>query len=167
MAGKPTGEPGSKESAARSAAAKKTKLFGTRAIERGWVTEADVLEALRAQYNAKILLGRHLFLGELLLLQGKLTPRQLASLLKETGEFHEEPEDVHARRFFGDVAIELGFCTAAQVFEALTLQWEEDNRGERHRLIGEILFERGYLSKSQVEQVVAKLVTRLQELPAS
>lgn len=136
----------------------KRKLFGVRAVELGFTTEAQVLEALRFQYNAKILLGKHLFLGEVLLLQGAITTAQLARLLKETGEMHEEAEDSHRHRFFGDVAVELGFVTAKQVFDALVVQWEESQRGERHRLVGEILFERGYLSRGQVEQVVSRLV---------
>jgi hypothetical protein len=145
--------------------AKKTrpKLFGERAVERGYCDAAAVLEALRAQYTAKVLLGKHLFLGEILLIQGKLTPRQLSDLLRETGEMHEEAEDVHAKRFFGDVAVEMGFVTAAQVYEALNQQWEEDNRGERHRLVGEILFAEGRLTRDQVEKVVEKLVTNLQQ----
>ncbi|GIW71070.1 MAG: hypothetical protein KatS3mg102_0612 [Planctomycetota bacterium] len=139
------------------------ELFGVRAIKKGYATEEQVLAALRAQYNAKVLLGRHLFLGEVLLLHGVLSPRQLAELLRETGELHEEAEDVHSGRFFGDVAVELGFCTPQQVFTALNIQAEEDRRGERHRLIGEILFELGYLSAEQVRQVVAHLVDRMQE----
>src|SRR5437016_6075306 len=135
------------------------KLFGERVVERGFADETAVLGALRAQYTAKVLLGKHLFLGEILLLQGQLTPRQLSELLSETGEMHEEAEDVHARRFFGDVAIELGFCTPQHVYEALNTQWEEDNRGDRHRLIGEILFEGGYVTREQVESIVSKLVT--------
>ena len=145
---------------------KRQKLFGERVVERKFATEAAVLAALRAQYTAKVVLGKHLFLGEILLLQGNITPRQLSDLLKETGEMHEEAEDVHARRFFGDVAIDLGFCTPQHVYEALNMQWEEDNRGERHRLIGEILFQRGFLTREQVEAIVTRLVTTLQTPPA-
>ncbi len=134
------------------------KLFGVRAVELGYATEEQVLEALKFQYNAKILLRRHLFLGEILLLQGTITAPQLARLLKETGEMHEEPEDSHRHRFFGDVAVELGFVTAKQVFDALVVQWDESQRGERHRLVGEILFERGHLTREEVELVVARLV---------
>jgi hypothetical protein len=134
------------------------KLFGMRAVERGFVTEAQVLDALRSQYSAKVLLGKHLFLGEIMLLQGMLSPRQLTDLLRETGENHEEAEDVVSKRFFGDVAVELGFVTAKEVFEALNRQFEDDARGERHRLVGEILYASGKLTREQVERVVAALV---------
>ncbi len=142
------------------------RLFGERAIERGFVDEATVLAALRAQHEAKIVCGKHLFLGEILLLQGKLNARQLTELLRETGERPEEAGDVHARRFFGDVAMEMGFCTATQVYEALNVQRAEDARGGRHRLVGEILFDGGYLTKRQVADVVARMVAAEKKMPA-
>jgi hypothetical protein len=70
----------------------------------------------------------------------------------------EEPEDRTEHRFFGDVAVELGFVTPKQVFEALTRQWEETAKGDRHRLIGEILYSSGQLTRSQVESIVAHLI---------
>jgi hypothetical protein len=141
-----------------SAADIRKKPFGRRAVERGFATESQILEALRAQYVAKVVLRRHLFLGEVLLLQGVLTPRRLTELLRETGELHEEAEDVHERRFFGDVAIALGHVRPEHVFAALNEQIEDEARGARRRLVGEILFERGQLTKAQVEEVVARLV---------
>jgi hypothetical protein len=141
----------------------RNKLFGVRAVERGMATEEQILDALRSQYNAKVLLGRHLFIGEVLLLNGVLSSRQLAELLRETGEMHEEAEDVHSGRFFGDVAVEMGYCTPSQVFEALNVQLEEDQRGDRHRLIGEILYGMGVLDAEQVRQVIDLLVDRMQE----
>ncbi len=141
------------------------KLFGRLAVEKGYVTEEQVLRALRRQYNAKVVLRRHLFLGEILILQGLLTPRQLRELLDETGEYHEEPEDSYEKRFFGTVAIEKGFVTHSQVLAALDRQREDDAKGERHRLLGEVLYAEGKLTRSQVEAVVNDLVTALQEIP--
>lgn len=144
----------------RSADHLSKKPFGRRAVERGFATEGAVLQALRAQYNAKVTLGRHLFLGEVMLLQGTLTARQLAELLRDSGDRLEEAEDVVERRFFGDIAIEMGFITPNQVLAALNQQREEDARGERHRLVGEILFATGAISKAQVEDVIAEMVQR-------
>ncbi len=134
------------------------KLFGQRVVELGFASEADVLEALRAQYVAEVTLGKRLFLGEVLLIQGKITPGQLAQVVRETGADHEEPDDVHGRRFFGDVAIELGYVSPGQVLEALDAQRAGAERGERHRLIGEILYARGYLAREQVEAVVDHMI---------
>jgi hypothetical protein len=134
------------------------RLFGERAVELGFLAAEDVLEALRAQQEARIVFGKHLFLGEILLLQRKLSARQIADILRQSAEPPEEAEDVHGRRFFGDVAIDMGFCTAHQVFDALNVQRGEDVAGGKHRLVGEILFERGYLTKVQVEQVVHRMV---------
>ncbi|HVY61370.1 MAG TPA: hypothetical protein VHF22_06935, partial [Planctomycetota bacterium] len=136
------------------------KPFGKRAIERGYATEGEVLQALRAQYSAKVVLGRHLFLGEVLLLQGVLTPRQLTELLRESGEFHEEAEDVVEKRFFGDVAIELGFVKPRDVLEGLNDQMDDDMLGRRHRLLGEILYAKGLLTDAQVDAVIARLHAR-------
>ncbi|MHC4392898.1 MAG: RNA-binding protein [Planctomycetota bacterium] len=139
------------------------KPFGLRAIEAGYATEEQILEALRLQYNAKILLGKHLLIGEVLLLQGVIEINDLGQLLDETGENHEEAEDLHGGRFFGDVAVKLGFCKPEDLFAALNLQRSEDEQGERHRLIGEILYDEGNLTDEQVREVVAQLVDRVPE----
>lgn len=136
--------------------------FGVRAVAQGFTSREAVLEALRFQYKAKVLLKRHLFLGEILLLQGAITQSQHRELVSATGANHEEAEDLHAGRFFGDVAVELELCTPEQVFEALNRQLADDQQGERHRLIGEILFDLGHLSEANVRTVVDQLVDRMQ-----
>jgi hypothetical protein len=143
----------------RGQASPSRKFFGARAVDRGYATEIQILTGLRAQYSAQVLFGKHFFLGEILLLQGVLTPHQLTDLLHETGERHEEPEDVVSRRFFGDVAIEMGLATPTQVFEALNEQATEEGRGERRRLIGEILFAKGVIAAKDLDRILEKLIT--------
>ena len=53
--------------------------------------------------------------------------------------------EVHDKRF-GVVAVEKGFVTKEQLFEALQIQIEEDLGGDRHSLIGIILVRLGYLT---------------------
>ena len=55
---------------------------------------------------------------------------------------------------FGVIAVEKGFITKEQLFEALQIQVEEDLTGKPHTLIGLILVRLGYLSREQAEEVL-------------
>jgi hypothetical protein len=55
---------------------------------------------------------------------------------------------------FGVVAVEKGFTTKEQLFEALKIQVEEDLEGKPHTLIGLILIRFGYLTHEQAEEVL-------------
>ena len=59
---------------------------------------------------------------------------------------------------FGDVAVRLGYVTHADVEAALREQRQDSALGQPHRLIGEILVERGDLDESQCLKVVETLV---------
>jgi hypothetical protein len=61
--------------------------------------------------------------------------------------------EVHDKRF-GVIAVEKGFITKEQLFEALRIQVEEDLLGTSHRLIGHILIALGYLTHEQAEEVL-------------
>jgi hypothetical protein len=65
-----------------------------------------------------------------------------------TGEFCER---------FGAVAVHKGFATLEQVKSAIAEQIEDDVQGREHRLIGSILFERGWITEEQIEQVLREL----------
>lgn len=61
---------------------------------------------------------------------------------------------------FGEVAIRKGFVTASQVKEALAEQMSLDPtaRLRPHRLIGEILFEKGWITQYQIAIVLEELI---------
>ena len=61
--------------------------------------------------------------------------------------------EVHDKRF-GVVAVEKGFITKEQLFEALKIQVEEDLSGEPHTLIGIILIKLGYLTRQEADHVL-------------
>ncbi|MBN1832508.1 MAG: hypothetical protein JW896_10395 [Deltaproteobacteria bacterium] len=61
--------------------------------------------------------------------------------------------EVKVKRF-GVIAVEKGFITLEQLVEAMTLQIQEETEGERHRLIGQILLSLGYLTSSQIDEVM-------------
>lgn len=55
---------------------------------------------------------------------------------------------------FGIIAVEKGFISAENLIEALKVQVEEETRYHTHRLIGEILIDRGYITSIQVQDVL-------------
>lgn len=54
---------------------------------------------------------------------------------------------------FGELAVKMGFITQGQLNAALVKQ-EEANRLNRHRVIGLILHDEGWLSTAQIEEVL-------------
>jgi hypothetical protein len=58
--------------------------------------------------------------------------------------------EVHDKRF-GVVAVEKGFITKEQLFEALKIQVEEDLSGEPHTLIGIILIK---LTREEADDIL-------------
>ena len=55
---------------------------------------------------------------------------------------------------FGVIAVEKGFITLEQLVEALTVQVIEETEGKKRRLIGQILLSMGYLTSSQIDEVM-------------
>lgn len=58
---------------------------------------------------------------------------------------------------FGVVAVEKGYITPDQLFEALKAQVREDLEKETHRLLGEILFEQNAMTQEQKDEVLIVL----------
>ena len=68
--------------------------------------------------------------------------------MKET-----DPRDIR----FGYIAVKKGFVKSDQVIDALEKQFIEDLDSEEHRLLGEILFEEGHMTQSQLDDVIEEL----------
>ncbi|MFQ5653500.1 MAG: hypothetical protein ACE5GW_02070 [Planctomycetota bacterium] len=62
--------------------------------------------------------------------------------------------DDRYQRFFGEIALDQGFVTAAQLYEALTIQAKRRVAGRSGKLLGQILLEMGVLSAEQIQQVL-------------
>ena len=58
------------------------------------------------------------------------------------------------KRLFGQVAIQHGFVSVAQVREALAVQKKMREAGETPDLIGEILVDLGHLSPADVMRII-------------
>jgi len=55
---------------------------------------------------------------------------------------------------FGVIAVEKGFITKEQLFEALKIQIEEDLQNKKHTLVGLILIRLGYLTYEQADEIL-------------
>ncbi len=60
---------------------------------------------------------------------------------------------------FGFIAVEKGFITADQLVEAFKVQVLEEIEKEKHRLIGAILFEHGFITLPQIDEVLQSMQT--------
>ena len=60
----------------------------------------------------------------------------------------------HYEKQFGIIAIEKGFITSEILIETLKIQVEEEIQYKTHRLIGEILLDRGYITPTQIQDVL-------------
>ena len=58
---------------------------------------------------------------------------------------------------FGFMAVKKGFATPEQVTKALEIQFEENVQAEKHRLIGEIMIDMGFMNRSQVDEVLEEM----------
>jgi len=55
---------------------------------------------------------------------------------------------------FGVLAVEKSIITAGQLGKAVSVQMNEDLTGMRHRLLGQILVDLGYMTQEQVDEVL-------------
>ncbi|MGD8981516.1 MAG: hypothetical protein PVF42_07985 [Desulfobacterales bacterium] len=58
---------------------------------------------------------------------------------------------------FGAVAIDKGFITLENLIEAMKIQILENLQGLDHRLIGQILWEEGYIKTEQINEVLKSM----------
>jgi len=58
---------------------------------------------------------------------------------------------------FGEVALEKGYVTIPQLYQALTVQARLEVRDEPYQFLGEILTEFGYMTEPQVLDVLHEI----------
>jgi hypothetical protein len=66
-------------------------------------------------------------------------------------------ETVHLEKRFGVLAVEKRFITANQLIDAMRIQVMEDIEKGRHRLVGRILLEEGFITLSQIDDVLKSM----------
>lgn len=69
---------------------------------------------------------------------------------------NRSPREEYALRF-GEIVVDRGFISIWQLQEALTEQLSNDYAGNSHKLIGEILFEKGWITLNQIESVMEEV----------
>ena len=57
------------------------KRFGTIAVEKGYITDKEVIEALEIQREEKLKKGKHRLLGQILVDRGCITEAQITEVL--------------------------------------------------------------------------------------
>ncbi len=62
--------------------------------------------------------------------------------------------DYYLERRFGILAVEKGYITAEQLLEAMAIQLKRDLDKKKHRLIGRILVELGYVQPFQIKEIL-------------
>ena len=58
---------------------------------------------------------------------------------------------------FGAIAVEKGFIRIEQLMDALEVQVREELSGIKHRLIGRIVFDLGFMTFLQIREVLAAI----------
>ncbi len=68
----------------------------------------------------------------------------------------KQPTDDFCKRF-GAIAVHKKFSTAEQVKSAIMEQLDDDISGREHRLLGSILYDKGWITEDQIEAVLLEL----------
>ena len=129
-----------------------SKRYGVKAVERGFITLDQLLMAINIQIVENLEKGEHRRIGRVLEELGIISPSKITM-----SDAIEEVTSESIRKRFGAIAIEKGFITEEQLIRCIEVQIRDEVARERYRLIGEILCEKGYMSKEQCDQVLMEL----------
>lgn len=129
-----------------------SKRYGAKAVERGFITLDQLLMAINIQIVENLEKGEHRLIGRILAELEIISPSSLMM-----PDAVEEVTSESIRKRFGVIAIEKGFITAEQLIHAIEEQIRDEIGQERHRLIGEILCKKGYMTKPQCDEVLMEL----------
>ena len=58
---------------------------------------------------------------------------------------------------FGTVAVEKGFITKEELFEVIKIQISDELKDNERRLIGQILYDKGYITTDQIDDVLISM----------
>ena len=128
------------------------KRYGVKAVERGFITLDQLLMAINIQIVENLEKGEHRLIGRILAELKIMSPSSIMM-----PDAVEEVTSESIRKRFGVIAIEKGFITEEQLMHAIEKQIRDEIGQERHRLIGEILCEKGYMTKPQCDEVLMEL----------
>lgn len=72
------------------------------------------------------------------------------------------PSEKYCPRF-GQLAVEMGFVTPGQLKQALGEQVDDNLSGQRHRILGAIFFDHGWMTPGQIDEVLNRLFELLKQ----
>lgn len=79
---------------------------------------------------------------------------------------HNEQQRDISRKYcprFGEIAVEKGFISEAQLNSALRIQVEDELAQRSRRFLGVILFDKDWMTSEQIEEVLYLLFRRMRE----
>jgi len=117
------------------------KRFGMDAIEKGFITKDQLLNAMKTQVEEELEHGARRFIGSILVEMKAINLEKLPP----------------AEKRFGMVAVEKGYITKDQLLDALRMQIEEDLEKGTHRFIGAILVDKKLINTKQLRSVILSL----------
>ena len=129
-----------------------SKRYGVKAFEKGFITLDQLLMAINIQIVENLEKGEHRLIGRILADLDIISPSRIMM-----PDAVEEVTSASIRKRFGVIAIEKGFITTEQLIHAIEEQIRDEIAQERHKLIGEILYEKGYMTKKQCDEVLIEL----------
>lgn len=77
-----------------------------------------------------------------------------------TADTHKQISDKYCPRF-GQTAVEKGYISAERLKDAVNIQIDEEISGQKHRLLGTILFEKNWMTGDQIETVLNLLLKQM------
>jgi hypothetical protein len=126
--------------------------IGAYLVERGFITAAQLEDALAEQRSSRKRSGR-ILLGDILIRRGWLTPRTLASALVIQQQDKIRSYDGGQPERLGEYLVVEGLITPGQL-EAVLAEQAGLRQNGRHVVLGEILTRRGYLSREALERAL-------------
>lgn len=142
-------------------AANEDLLFGKLALARQFCSQAQIDECLALQASTEPPPP----LGRLLLDQGYITPEQHQAVLEAQKQNLDLVDPVLRKRkeavLFGKLAVREGLLTDDEANECLRLQGRE---GET-RSLGEVMLDEGYLTSTQVKNLLGKQFKKIMSCP--
>lgn len=137
--------------------------LGRIAVERGWLTSAQLDECLREQQilpndpNRTLgSAGRLRPIGVVMLEKGYLTEKQLLELLEEQGRRQAQAENLKKGDYlFGQLLVHLQHATQNQINKCMEIQRQRAiaGKGKVPRL-GELLIEHGFVAPEVIQQAL-------------
>lgn len=119
------------------------KPLGQILREKGYISEAELQEALEFQKMGGS--DHYRPLGDILVLMGAITEAQLQEALTAQPEFKQEP--------IGQILVRYGLIAEWQLAHALCVQFEP---GRPHQNLGALLVELGYTTQDAIEETMLK-----------